>query len=58
MARRFRSSALGLLPILAAAAAFPQQAPLDLRAPLAAAQIDAIVDRLGQALDAALADVR
>ena len=38
MAKRFRSSGLGLLPILAAAAAFAQQAPLDLRAPLAAAQ--------------------
>ena len=38
MAKRFRSSGLALLPILAAAAAFAQQAPLDLRAPLAAAQ--------------------
>jgi outer membrane lipoprotein-sorting protein len=39
VARRFRWSALGLLPaIVATAAAFAQQAPLDLRAPLAAAE--------------------
>ena len=38
MARRFRLSALLLLPGIAAAAAFAQQAPLDLTAPAAAAQ--------------------
>jgi outer membrane lipoprotein-sorting protein len=39
VARRFRRPALGLLPVLvAAAAAFAQQAPLDLSAPAMAAQ--------------------
>jgi outer membrane lipoprotein-sorting protein len=38
VARRFRRPALGLLPIIVAAAAFAQQAPLDLTPPAVAAQ--------------------